>query len=46
MSSTYAKNAKIISKSFKDVGLFILKAIVVKKKPFSSIMRKKKSKRL
>jgi ribosomal protein S11 len=46
MSNTYAKNAKLIQKSFRGNGLFILKLIIVKKRPFSSPMRKKKSKRL
>jgi ribosomal protein S11 len=46
MISRYVRNAKIIHKSFRQMGLFILKIIVLKKKPFSSSMRKKKAKRL
>jgi len=46
MATTYAKNAKIIHKGFKQSGLSILKVVILKKKPFSSVMKKKKSKRL
>lgn len=46
MISSYAKNAKIIHKSFRQSGLSILKVVILKKKPFSSLMKKKKAKRL
>lgn len=46
MSIAYSKNAKIIHKSFREQGLFILKPVLIRRKPFSLPMKKKKPKRL
>jgi len=46
MTSTYMKNGKIIFQSFKQSGLSILKAVIVRNRPHSLPMRKKKLKRL
>jgi len=46
MTSTYMKNGKLIFQSFKQSGLSILKAIIVRNRPHSLFMRKKKLKRL
>jgi ribosomal protein S11 len=46
MVTAYSKNAKIIHKAFRQGGLSILKVIILKRRPFSFPMKKKKSKRL
>lgn len=44
--NSYLKNSKIIFKAFKDQGLIILKTVLLRSRPFSIPMRKKKAKRL
>lgn len=46
MLSSYVRNARVIHKSFRQLGLIVLQVVTLKRKPFSSLMRKKKSKRL
>ena len=46
MTSTYMKNGKLIFRSFKESGLLILKGVIVRNRPHSLPMRKKKLKRL
>lgn len=45
-TSTYKKTSKIVFESFKEVGLRVLKCVLIRSRPHSLPMRKKKMKRL